>query len=350
MERRVGEMNFSWKKLLAGTAAALLIGVLFGSWLGNRGSAESEGRIPAAPKEAIAQLKFGDRVASLYEYEGAGALNLQGVHSNLAVTKDAIYGISAENKENTYHLKKLNIKDGAIVSVEDFGLVANAPLSSDGTNVYYFHKGDGVVACCDGKEAVTFNMQGVRVLRAVFGENKAYAGGGLVSEFDTVVGSISRHGMKNAKSILMKDEFAKPADSGTVTEENNAFLLGADRDGFYVAALAAHGGFPEGGRPLLHMYGPNGRKLRTFECNANLPGAAEKRASAERQVVVTKDYVVFYASGCMRVFDKKNGKYVGDVELKLRGRNLEPCGAAADDENHIYFIGDQRHIYRLDLL
>lgn len=341
-------MNFSWKKLLAATAAALLLGALLGGWIGYRGRDKDDGLAPAAPREAVAHLKLADKEVPLYEYTGAKIPEMQGFSTSLAVTKDAIYGISAESKENAYHLKKMSLKDGAILSIEDFGLVANEPISSDGMNVYYFHKGDDVVARCDGKESTTFHMPGVHVLRAVFGENKAYAGGAFVSEMDTVFGAVSRHGMKNTKCVLPKDEFAKLAGSGETTEENNAFLLCADKDGFYVATLAAHDGSADGKKPL-HMYGPDGRKLRTFECNANLPGDAPKRASAERQALATKDYVIFYGEGFLRVFNKKDGKYVGDVDLKIGERKLDPSGAAADDENHVYFIGGKDRIYRIDL-
>ena len=100
------------------------------------------------------------------------------------------------------------------------------------------------------------------------------------------------------------------------------------------------------------MYGPDGKKIRTFDCNADLPSGAEKRKAGERHAIATKDYVIFFYSGYLRLFNKKDGKYVGDIELMLEKHKIDPRGVTADDANHIYFTdagGDQPMIYRIDL-
>ena len=72
------------------------------------------------------------------------------------------------------------------------------------------------------------------------------------------------------------------------------------------------------------MYGPDGKKLRTFECNEGIPADAKKRDVGLNQTMASKDYVIFCNRGYMRIFDKKDGKYVGDIELALGDQTLRP--------------------------
>ena len=359
-------MKVSWKKLLTAASAALLCGALLTGCGGSGGSGGSDGSDgsgggmlgskslgPDAPKEVVAQLKLGDKDVPLYEYKGAALPEkLQGFHSNLAVTKDAIYALAYEKSDNDYHLKKLVLKDGAVASVEDLGPVAKEGISSDGTNIYYLDKAkNGKIGCYDGNAASNFTLKGVSVVRAVFGEKDAYTSGDFASKVDIMSGAISKEGLKDAKVVLSKDEFGKLKNNKAADEENNSYLICADKDGFYITTLATHGGGSDQWTQPLHMYGPDGKKIRTFECNEGIPDSAQKRKISERQSIATKDYVVFYDRGFLRVFNKKDGKYVGDVELKINGKNIEPAGAAVDDENHIYFIDHKTdaNIYRIDL-
>ena len=81
-----------WKALLAAASAALVCGAV----LAGCGSDTSERLAPKPPKEAVARLKFADREVPLYEYTGAVIPALEGKNANLAVTKDAIYGIRSD--------------------------------------------------------------------------------------------------------------------------------------------------------------------------------------------------------------------------------------------------------------
>ena len=230
-------MKTLWKKLLTAASAALLCGALLTGCGGSGGSDGSGGPGggmlgskslgPDAPKEAVAQLKLGDKDVPLYEYKGAALPEkLQGFHSNLAVTKDAIYGLAYEKADNGYHLKKLVLKDGAVASVEDLGLVAKEGISSDGTNIYYLDKTkNGNIGCYDGNAASTFTLKGVSVVRAVFGTHDAYTSGDFASKVDIMSGAISKEGLKDAKSVLSKDEFGKLRNNKAADEENNSYLI-----------------------------------------------------------------------------------------------------------------------------
>ena len=342
-----------WKSILAAAAALVCAGALFagcgdGGGIGIGGPADNG---PAAPKEAVTKLKLGDKEVPMYAYKGADTPQLVDSHGSLAVTKDAIYGISFETKEKKYHLKKMSLKDGAITGVEDLGEIKKEPLSSDGTNVYYILDTNGKIGCYDGTAATSFDVKGIRTICAIYGDKNAYVCGDFVSSSDTMFGAISKEGMKDPKVVLPKDEFGKLSQAKDATKESNASLVCADKDGFYISTLATNGGSDKWTFPL-HMYGSDGKKIRTFDCNADLPSGAEKRKAGERQAIATKDYVIFFYSGYLRLFNKKDGKYVGDIELMLEKHKIDPRGVTADDANHIYFTdagGDQPMIYRIDL-
>ena len=336
-----------WKSLLCAAVATLCAGALLTGCVGGGSACLA----PQPPKTASAQLKFAGRDVPLYEYCGAELPALEGDDSCLAVTKDAIYGISFEKKEEKYHLKKMSLKDGAITGVEDLGEIKKEPLSSDGTNVYYILDTNGKIGCYDGTAATSFDVKGIRTICAIYGDKNAYVCGDFVSRSDTMFGAISKEGMKDPKVVLQKDEFGKLSQAKDATKESNASLVCADKDGFYISTLATNGGSDKWTFPL-HMYGPDGKKIRTFDCNADLPSGAEKRKAGERHAIATKDYVIFFYSGYLRLFNKKDGKYVGDIELMLEKHKIDPRGVTADDANHIYFTdagGDQPMIYRIDL-
>ena len=83
-----------WKSVLAAAAALVCAGIVFagcgdGGGIGSKGAADNG---PAAPKEAAAHFKLGDKDVPLYEYTGAELPKfISG--TTFAVTKDAIYGI-----------------------------------------------------------------------------------------------------------------------------------------------------------------------------------------------------------------------------------------------------------------
>ena len=164
-----------WKALLAAASAALVCGAV----LAGCGSDTSERLAPKPPKEAVARLKFADREVPLYEYTGAVIPALEGKNTNLAVTKDAIYGIRSDAEEKNYRLQKLTLKDGAIASVEDLGIVLNEPRSSDGKNIYYLTREDEL-ACYNGKAAAPTPTPGIGVVRAIYGGKNAYTSGSFV--------------------------------------------------------------------------------------------------------------------------------------------------------------------------
>lgn len=333
-----------WKSLLCAAAAAYSACALLTGCVGGGSACLA----PQPPKTASAQLKFAGRDVPLYEYCGAELPALEGGDSCLAVTKDAIYGIQYMPEEKKYHLQKMRLKDGIITDVEDLGIVRDAPVTSDGTNIYYITRTDEI-AMYNGKAAVMSAAPSTNIVRAVFGAADGYTSLRFLAGSDVMRGTLSKEGLKDAKTVLSKDVFGALSNNHSETEENNAFLIWADRDGFYVSTIATHGGMDKDEITPLHFYDPGGRKIRTFACNMDLPSDAEKYPQGERSAIVTRDYVVFYGQGYMRAFAKADGKHVGDVALTLDDRKLSPSGAAADDTNNIYFIHDKTHIYRIDL-
>ncbi|AOH47085.1 hypothetical protein BCS37_00885 [Selenomonas sp. oral taxon 920] len=342
-----------WKSILAAAAALVCAGALFagcgdgsgGGVMGSKGSADNG---PAAPKEAAAKFKLGDKDVPLYEYTGAELPKfISG--TTLAVTKDAIYGI-AYGADKKPHLQKFALKDGAITGVEDLGTAEDMPVSSDGTNIYYILDGKGTVGCYDGTTATSFtvpNSSDVRRVYAIYGGKDAYISRSFASS-DILFGAISKEGVKDPKIALSEKVYKELGkDSKSPDYETNAALVAADADGFYITTLATHGGKDNWTEPL-HMHAPDGKLVRTFEVNTDIPADAQKRKVAERQSIATKDYVVFFANGFLRVFNKKDGKYVGDIELQLNGKSLSPGNVTTDDANRLYFTAFE-HIYRIDL-
>jgi len=342
-----------WKSILAAAAALVCAGALFagcgdgsgGGVMGSKGSADNG---PAAPKEAAAKFKLGDKDVPLYDYTGAELPKfISG--TTLAVTKDAIYGI-AYGADKKPHLQKFALKDGAITGVEDLGTAEDMPVSSDGTNIYYILDGKGTVGCYDGTTATSFtvpNSSDVRRVYAIYGGKDAYISRSFASS-DILFGAISKEGVKDPKIALSEKVYKELGkDSKSPDYETNAALVAADADGFYITTLATHGGKDNWTEPL-HMHAPDGKLVRTFEVNTDIPADAQKRKVAERQSIATKDYVVFFANGFLRVFNKKDGKYVGDIELQLNGKSLSPGNVTTDDANRLYFTAFE-HIYRIDL-
>lgn len=342
-----------WKSILAAAAALVCAGALFagcgdgsgGGVMGSKGSADNG---PAAPKEVAAKFKLGDKDVPLYDYTGAELPKfISG--TTLAVTKDAIYGI-AYGADKKPHLQKFALKDGAITGVEDLGTAEDMPVSSDGTNIYYILDGKGTVGCYDGTTATSFtvpNSSDVRRVYAIYGGKDAYISRSFASS-DILFGAISKEGVKDPKIALSEKVYKELGkDSKSPDYETNAALVAADADGFYITTLATHGGKDNWTEPL-HMHAPDGKLVRTFEVNTDIPADAQKRKVAERQSIATKDYVVFFANGFLRVFNKKDGKYVGDIELQLNGKSLSPGNVTTDDANRLYFTAFE-HIYRIDL-
>ena len=342
-----------WKSILAAAAALVCAGALFagcgdgsgGGVMGSKGSADNG---PAAPKEAAAHFKLGDKDVPLYEYTGAELPKfISG--TTLAVTKDAIYGIGY-GADKKAHLQKFALKDGAITGVEDLGTAEDMPVSSDGTNIYYILDGKGTVGCYDGKAATSFTAaSGVEVSRvyAIYGGKDAYISGQFASR-DVLFGAISKEGVKDLKTALSEKVYKELGkDSKSPDYETNATLVAADVDGFYITTLATHGGKDNWTEPL-HMHAPDGKLVRTFEVNTDIPADAQKRKVAERQSIATKDYVVFFGNGFLRLFNKKDGKYVGDIDLQPSGKSLSPGNVTTDDANRLYFTAFD-HIYRIDL-
>ena len=342
-----------WKSILAAAAALVCAGALFagcgdgsgGGVMGSKGSADNG---PAAPKEAAAKFKLGDKDVPLYDYTGAELPKfISG--TTLAVTKDAIYGI-AYGADKKPHLQKFALKDGAITGVEDLGTAEDMPVSSDGTNIYYILDGKGTVGCYDGTTATSFtvpNSSDVSRVYAIYGGKDAYISRSFASS-DILFGAISKEGVKDPKIALSEKVYKELGkDSKSPDYETNAALVAADADGFYITTLATHGGKDNWTEPL-HMHAPDGKLVRTFEVNTDIPADAQKRKVAERQSIATKDYVVFFGNGFLRVFNKKDGKYVGDIELQLNGKSLSPGNVTTDDANRLYFTAFE-HIYRIDL-
>ena len=330
-----------WKTLIAATLTAVFAGAVL---TGCGGSAELG---PTPPKEAVAQLKFNGKDVPLYEYKGAELPKLQGYDTSLALTKDAIYAISIDG-EKKYHLQKIQLKDGAITAVEDLGSALRAPVTSDGTNIYYIPE-KGKLGIYDGKAAPSVDVTNVHTFRAVFGGKNGYMSQNFVSDSDVLSGTLSKEGLKDPKTVLSKDVYKARYEAKDETYETNPYFIWADADGFYISSLASHDSDHKKWTEPFHMYSPDGKLLRTFKINEGIPSDAEKLDGSERQAIATKDYVVFYTTGCLRVFNKKDGAYVGDVELKIDKHSLMPEGVAADEANRIYFIDDKTHIYRIDL-
>lgn len=99
------------------------------------------------------------------------------------------------------------------------------------------------------------------------------------------------------------------------------------------------------------MYGKDGKHVHTFECNKDLPSGTEVRMNDERRAIATKDYVVFYGKDYMRLFNKKDGAYVGDINLKLEKGSIYPSRVTTDNANRLFCVNESGKgpIYRIDL-
>ena len=267
--------------------------------------------------------------------------------TNLTVTKDAIYaGKFDASGDKKQHLMKLSVKDGAITAVEDLGILTAQPITTDGTNVYY-QLGEQI--CAYDGAAVTKSKRGeTDIMRAVRGTSNIYTSGDPLKSQDIEMGTISKEGIKDLKSVLPKAEFAALNENKKENEENQAFLLWADADGFYISTIATNGGPPNKRTYPLHMYGPDGKKIRTFTINDGLPDK-KKTDSNARQVIPTKDYIVFYNGNFLRVFNKKDGAFIDEVELSFDGKIHPPKQITTDGENRVYILDQNSRIFRIDL-
>ena len=306
---------------------------------GNEVSADNG---PAAPKEAVTKLKLGDKEVPLYEYKGAEIPKIESSSDipTLAVTRDAIYVLTNERSTSEFHLQKISIADGAVTAVTDLGRAECETISSDGLNIYYIKERGDLAVCYDGTNASTFDLNavdGCRNICAIFGDQKAYIADSFAQTRDTYCAAISKEGLKDVKSVLAREEIKKLSDGKNKADESAVFLCGADRDGFYLWCRD---------RSVLVMYGPDGKEVRSFAYSEN----GEKPRTG-CSVLPTKDYIVYYEAGMMRVFQKKDGTRVGDIEMRLDSKQLLPACAATDDANHIYFFDERtgKNIYRVDL-
>lgn len=96
------------------------------------------------------------------------------------------------------------------------------------------------------------------------------------------------------------------------------------------------------------MYGPDGKKIHTFTINDGLPDK-KKTDSNARQVIPTKDYIVFYNGKFLRVFNKKDGAFIDEVELSFDGKIHPPKQITTDGENRVYILDQDSRIFRIDL-
>ena len=342
-----------WKSLLAAAATAAFLGSVLagcggdgtGSGIGIGGGGKDT--TLSAPKETIGQVKFNGKDVPVYEYKGEGLPDMVHTTTNLTVTKDAIYaGKFDASGDKKQHLVKLSVKDGAITSVEDLGILTAQPITTDGTNVYY-QLGEQI--CAYDGAAVTKSKRGeTDIMRAVRGTSNIYTSGDPLKSQDIEMGTISKEGIKDLKSVLPKAEFAALNENKKENEENQAFLLWADADGFYISTIATNGGPPNKRTYPLHMYGPDGKKIRTFTINDGLPDK-KKTDSNARQVIPTKDYIVFYNGNFLRVFNKKDGAFIDEVELNFDGKIHPPKQITTDGENRVYILDQDSRIFRIDL-
>ena len=339
-----------WKSLLAVAMTTVFAGAVLagcGGADGGGGISGSKETSLSSPKEPVGQLKFNGKDVPIYEYKGEGLPDMVHTTTNLTVTKDAIYaGKFDASGDKKQHLVKLSVKDGAITSVEDLGILTAQPITTDGTNVYY-QLGEQI--CAYDGAAVTKSKRGeTDIMRAVRGTSNIYTSGDPLKSQDIEMGTISKEGIKDLKSVLPKAEFAALNENKKENEENQAFLLWADADGFYISTIATNGGPPNKRTYPLHMYGPDGKKIRTFTINDGLPDK-KKTDSNARQVIPTKDYIVFYNGNFLRVFNKKDGAFIDEVELSFDGKIHPPKQITTDGENRVYILDQDSRIFRIDL-
>ena len=339
-----------WKSLLAVAMTTVFAGAVLagcGGADGGGGISGSKETSLSAPKEPVGQLKFNGKDVPIYEYKGEGLPDMVHTTTNLTVTKDAIYaGKFDASGDKKQHLMKLSVKDGAITAVEDLGILTAQPITTDGTNVYY-QLGEQI--CAYDGAAVTKSKRGeTDIMRAVRGTSNIYTSGDPLKSQDIEMGTISKEGIKDLKSVLPKAEFAALNENKKENEENQAFLLWADADGFYISTIATNGGPPNKRTYPLHMYGPDGKKIHTFTINDGFPDK-KKTDSNARQVVPTKDYIVFYNGNFLRVFNKKDGAFIDEVELSFDGKIHPPKQITTDGENRVYILDQDSRIFRIDL-
>ena len=99
------------------------------------------------------------------------------------------------------------------------------------------------------------------------------------------------------------------------------------------------------------MYAPDGTEQRVFEMNKDLPEGVKKLDAYPTVQLVTADYVIFERYDDLRIFSKKDGKYVGDITITVQGATAKrDRHIFTADTNSIYLVdNDTRKLYRLDL-
>lgn len=331
-----------WKSILTAAAALVCAGALFagcGDSAGTGSGAKETGL--SVPKETAAKLKFTDREVPLYEYKGdIPVIDPLPEAPVLAVTQDAIYALCYDASDRSRQLQKMTVKDGAIASVEALGKSRHELISTDGTNIYFIPERK-VGGCYDGKEVTTFDLKAVdenETILAVRGEKFAYISDTHVQMRGVRRADISKEGLKNVTEVLTDTALTELARS--IGKDAIYLYSGADKDGISIWSRDSN---------TVYLYGADGKELISLGINEGIPSGAKQLDHS--RAVMTKDYVVFGASGMMRVFARKDGAYVGDIEMTVGKKKLDPMSMVTDGTNHIYFMNGHldNALYRIDL-
>lgn len=103
--------------------------------------------------------------------------------------------------------------------------------------------------------------------------------------------TLTKKGFVDAKNVLAPDVIKKFENAKNGTEENNWYLLHADRDGFYLWSTAMFGHKKDSAEWVkrLRLYTPDGTEQRSFDVNKDIPDAAKALMSQNSKSLVTRD-------------------------------------------------------------
>ena len=319
-------MNLKGKLLSAAAAALLSVSLLAGCGGGGGNSSGSGAPKVETPKTAPTMtFKFGSHEAKVYELAGVDLRN------NINTWELAVLGsdVYFQCGRKPPHMGKVTMKGETISDFTDLG-------ETDDNHTIAMN--DKVVLWKGPKDAlVVYDGKTTKVGGKWPGQLVAKVGGGIScrDEFYFLNGRSLKMGKLKDGSIKDVQEIV-PNLTATSPDFKNAqfFPVASDKDDVYLRTILQKPG--ENKKiPVLVAFDKKGKEIRRYE---GMPGA-------RKGFCVTDKYVVFAdPEGNVRVFDKKNGKSLGDVKITFGVFAL----TTVKGNSIIAYDDSSKKLYRID--
>ena len=322
-----------------GWALATALAALCLSGCGGGGG--DKGAEKAAPKaEPTMTAACGNKTVRIYEYKGADLSGMDGKYGNDIVTyRKGIYFIAKNNGSGTEDFYLYGLKtDGETVT--ELKQLAPAykqklPVFTDGTDLYFYQK--------DGSRGAFSSYNGTSVKKA----------GNLSDQGQIIRGAADRRDY--VYQLDSKELTLQKSQHGRFTKEGNlsisapslrhvihAEAIRADQMSIYVKGTASAGGKQV---TAVAEFSTQGHQKYLFQ------GYDIGYMDGYGGTAITSDYVVF-ATGHgtdgkypYKVYDKMNGKVIGEFTLDFAGTRMDTL-----DKNQILILSATTNkLYRMEL-